>query len=227
MPAPGRQDYLWPDYDADEYLAFVESSDDLDPKNHEVKLPEWWERIVAERERLDRPEPDHLIWLDCVHARSFEALPWRDEACAIGDEVAAARRRQQIIELAPQLIVAPLLVTRRFSAEGLLLADLGEAAWHRVRLGKSGVIPTVIAPDFDLEPDSCRWVYFTYHSTCTEPERLGLENVFNLNFLPEATLGGERGGPRETPPPDGGGGPGKGTLTLADWQRLQERYTSR
>ena len=209
-------------------IAFVESSDDLDPDYFEQKEPEWWQRILNERGRLERPTPDHLVWLDCVHARSFMQLPWREDACEIGDAGAAARRREQIKSLDPSiLIVAPLLITRRFAAEGLLLVELGEAAWHRVKLDEHGDIPTVIAPDFDLEAEYCRWVYFDHRAKCSEPERATLQNVFNLNFLPEAELGGERGGPRQAPPTDRGGGPGKTPLDRTLERVHQQQYTSR
>ena len=217
MPSTLRHENA-PPYDLDEYFAFIESSDELDPKA-ETELPDWWRRVVGERGRKDRPAPDHLVWIDCVHARLFEELPWRDEICPIGDPDAAERRRQQIRELDPgMLVVAPLLLTRRFAIEGLLLADLGEAAWHRVRLGLVGEIPTVMAPDFDLDPQFSRWVYFERYMTCSKSERRSLENVFNLNFLPDATLDGLLGTPGAVPPLGLGGGSGEPECGEAGWE---------
>jgi hypothetical protein len=205
-----------PQYRADEFFAFVESSDDFDP-DAKNQPPEWWRRINVERIRRGRPSPDHLIWLDCISADAFGSLPWRDELCEINDREQALRRRSQINDIdASALVVAPLLLSRTFKEEAELIAGFGEAAWHLVRLGPDGPIPTLVAPAFEVETAESRTLTFEYGAVSTDPERASLTNVFNFNFLPDADLGADHGGapPVPTIEPRGRSPTGRGEMLV-------------
>jgi len=215
-------------YGADDYFAFIESSDDFDAPDPKVGVPDWWARLADDRRRDDRPVPDHLIWLDCIRAQSFLALPWRDEPCRINQEDDSVRRRSQLLDIpATAFVVAPLLLSRHFDDEFNLIGSLQKADWHLIRLGLEPGIPTVIAPDFDLEPGTRQWRYFEHHAECTEPEQAGLTNVFNFNFIADWTLGEDERGAPDTPPegPDGGSSPERSRAILAALQRI--RYAGR
>ncbi|MBS1994776.1 MAG: hypothetical protein JSS86_00640 [Cyanobacteria bacterium SZAS LIN-2] len=193
------------DYGDDEYFAFIESFDEFAWPEETSDGPSWWHVIGEERERQKRPPATHLVWLDCVVARWFWNLDWREEPCEIGDAAQAAIRRSLILDLPKENFrVAPLFLSTELKEEYVLMANLAEADWHRVRLGPGAGIPTLIAPSYDLIPAQPGSVSFEYGSLCSEPERPALRNVFNLNFIPYAGFDeGERGPNRGGPPPQG------------------------
>lgn len=171
-------------YSAQEYFAFVEDDEWLNSGAFEKVGQQWWAPIVLERARRDLDVPARLVWLDCVSANYFMSLPWRDEICQIGNPQQSERRRRFINELDPsQFLIVPLFLSAKE-----LETSLDEADWHRVWIDKEAGLPILASADYDFEGVPADLRYLRYEAECSEPERISLRNVFNLNFLPDARL---------------------------------------
>jgi hypothetical protein len=189
-------------YGADDYFAFVESSDPLvrsrlaDPKTDPFEI------IISERSALRLSLPRRAVWLDCVHAKYFMRLPWKDEICEIGNPRHAAVRREQLKQLDRAYFRAALLLGNPSSAsEHGPFEEFQRATWHRVVLSKErGGLPVIVAPDFDLGLDERELRQLRFLGQCSRFERKSLTNAFSLDFLADANVGKlERGDPN-TPP---------------------------
>lgn len=191
------------------YFAFVESNDPTDDvfdwakgeKPDDAFIETHFARIEG-----DLGPPTDIVWLDCVRADYFSGLDWRYERCDGNDPGAANRRRQQLLELdATQFEVAWVPINGEDETERQQLALLSEVSWHLVRLGPSGVLPAMTAPDFDLEDGQRQLKYVTHEGFARDEDQRALVNAFSLDFLHDMPMGGETPPSRE--PPDKGGGP--------------------
>jgi len=173
-------------YHPQEYFAFVEDDDSIDPSVFEVPEDQWWAPILRERRQLDLDTPARLVWLDCISANYFSSIPWRDEICQVGNPAQSERRRRFIQEMDPtQFVIAPL-----FLSTEELQKDFDESDWHRVTIGLDGGFPVLVSPDYDfgIEGAPPDVQFLRYEKECSEPERVSLRRVFNLNFLPDAHI---------------------------------------
>jgi hypothetical protein len=188
-------------YGPDDYFAFVESIDPLarskraDQKNDPVEF------ILSERRAHKLAAPNKAIWLDCVQSQYFMRLPWKDDLCEIGNPNQSAVRREQLKQLDRSYFrVAFLLTDPKGAAEQGTYDELTRATWHRVVLTSQRGLPVIVAPDFDLDPETRQMRQLRYMGQCSLLERKSLVNALSLDFLPNAKVGDlERGDPN-TPP---------------------------
>ena len=185
-------------YGPDDYFAFVESNDPCPPEMLRDALTE---PIRKERDHLDLPKPNRLVWVDCIEARYFMQLGWRDELCHIGRASESAKRRGELRRLErSKFLVGLLLLDARGDAEGGTAAELTRAGWHRVAFSPSEGIPVLVGPDFDLAPDATNLRRLRYLGRCSDLERKSLANAFSLDFLPTARIGDRERDDPQTPP---------------------------
>jgi hypothetical protein len=196
MPAYRELGY----YLENEFFAYVEDSEQLAAEWMEPPQDSWWYRLFAARRSLDLPRPNRLFWLDCVAARYFSGLEWRDDPCEIGDVGAMLIRRARIRSLASnQFVIAPLLLGEDRWESSLAKQFAAGGRWHRIVLDDSGKgTPVLTSEDYDFDAASIL-KFLRYESECSEDEERSLRNVFSLNFLPDGGLDG--GGRSEPEPP--------------------------
>lgn len=221
------------EYEQDEFFAYVESYDILAVGTLELSVDQLWMKQLFEARRTSGLlGPDRLMWLDCVHADYIAHLPWRAEECRIGSIEDSARRRTQIREFdASRFVVVPLLTSgpdrRAFMPSG----GIAPSSWHVVRISARDGVPVVTGSDYEMrDADGVRMLSFV--SRCTAGERRVLRNVFNFDFLPDASLNG-----RSTPEPGGApsdrGGPradqapGKPSIRSAPDQQASRQHRAR
>jgi len=189
-------------YGPDDYFAFVESIDPLiRPKAHATPSADAIDLILSERAGRNLPPPARAIWLDCVQSQYFMRLSWKDELCEIGNLEDSTRRRENLQALDRQYFRAAFLLTDpKGPAELGTFHELDRATWHRIVLSTHQGLPTIVAPDFDLEPAARELRHLRYLGLCSELERKSLANAFSLDFLPTAQLKHiERGNPNSPP----------------------------
>jgi hypothetical protein len=191
-------------YGPQEYFAFVEGDELLDPGALRRNEAAWWAPILERRRQLGFAPPDRFVWLDCVSARFFAELPWRKEICEIGDVEQARRRRAQIQALrehASQFIVVPLFMSR-YDELPSFEKSFGAADWHRIEIGPQPGVPVLVSEqlDFDHAGSKAQLRNLRYIAECYGDELRSLRNVFNLDFLPDADLGANEGGTPGAPP---------------------------
>jgi hypothetical protein len=176
--------------DGGRYFAFVESMDELDGDVLKTRegLPDHWLDMLAEREALGMQLPTHCIWLDCVRCDYFSGLTWSGRTCRRNDVEDGNRRRQQLLELDPDQLATVLLVMNHDDGA---LEPFQEGSWHDIELKQWSGLPVVAASDFDLI--AAQRCYFGWLREVEAADRRLLQNVFNLDFLPDAG-GGEWGG---------------------------------
>ena len=188
------------EYGPDEYFAYVEDSEPLSTEITRPAKGEWWHPIVEARswQDLHRP-PTRLTWLDCVSARYFNELEWRDEICEIGNVEHAIRRRARILDLDQNHFVIASLFTGDGPREPVDPAQFAPGQWHRVTIDdtREGA-PVLTSPDYDFDVRTLRR-YLRFEADCTAAESSSLRNVFSLNFLRDGDI--ERGGGRFEPEP--------------------------
>lgn len=182
--------------DAARYFAFVESSDafdDRDAGEPSPRYPRGWNTLLEHRRRMDLATPVRVIWLDCVRADDFLALPWLAEPCERGNPVHSARRRKRLQSIDPALLVVVLVFLDASRRD-----DFSDAAWHRIRIDGSGDTPVVVAGDFEaaVDADAASLSLMRHEGPCGDAERRLLLQAFSLDFLPDADFD-ERG---RTPP---------------------------
>lgn len=181
---------------AGRYFAFVESSDAFDDGEAGApspRHPRGWNTLLERRRRMGLATPARVIWLDCVRADDFLALPWLAEPCERGNPAHSARRRERLQSIDPALLLV-VLVFLDASRHG----DFSDAAWHRIRLDDSGDMPVVVAGDFEaaVDADAASLRLMRHEGPCDDAERRLLLQAFSLDFLPDADFD-ERG---RTPP---------------------------
>ena len=210
-------------YGPDDYFAFVESFDPLVRPSSQsgADAERVIEPVLRERGALGLPRPSAAVWLDCVESRYFMRLPWKDEACRIGDADDSATRREHLARLDRQKFrVGLLLMDAQGVAERGTSQELSRAAWHRITLAQSEGLPLLTGSDFDLEADGRQMRYLRYLGRCSEAERKSLANVFSLDFVPNAKLQGRERGNPNTPPRT----PKRSSEVHVEWvDRAQER----
>ena len=175
------------------YFAFVEAIDALDDKamKNREGLPEYWPDILSLRDAADLKHPTHRIWLDCVRRDYFLNLEWLHEPCRRDQLEDANRRRQRLLDMDVDQFAVVLLLFNSEDAAGNI-EQFREGSWHDIALNPSSGLPVVAAPDFDLV--EARPCYIQGHEAAQANRHL-LQNVFNLDFLPDADLGGRGGTP--------------------------------
>lgn len=181
---------------AGRYFAFVESIDAFgegDDGAPSPRHPRGWNTLLEQRRQRGLSAPARVVWLDCICADDFLALPWLDEACERGNPAHATRRRERLQSIDP----ASLRVVLAF-LDASRLGDFADAVWHRIRLDDTGDTPVVVAGDFEaaLDADATSLRLMRHEGSCDDAERRLLLQAFSLDFLPDADFD-ERG---RTPP---------------------------
>jgi len=216
-------------YGPDDYFAFVESIDPLSPSAlRNGSTADHINVIVAERDSARLRLPGYAIWLDCVQSQYFMRLAWKNNRCEIDNPEQSALRRQQIRQLDRDCFkIAFLLLDRSSAAERGTYDEFARAAWHRIVLSDASGLPVLVAPDFDLDPDSRRIRHLRYLGRCSDLEQRGLANALSLDFLPTANLKGiERGSPNSPPlPPIRGRGGVEQQIELARREDLLVQHS--
>jgi hypothetical protein len=196
-------------YGENEYFAFLESLETFDPATIAQPEREWWWKPLQSRREADMPAPSRIAWLDCVSASYFASLDWRDEEIERGGWDASSLRRARLNEMsASAFVVVPLLLS--FAGDECdALAGLSGSDWHRITIDIYGKgLPVLVAADYGRLPDApLRWLH--YVGECGDLELRSLRSVFNLDFLPDGSFGGDEGGeaPRPAPEPTPGAAP--------------------
>lgn len=190
-------------YMENDYFAFVESFEFLDPKavSGVIKFPDDWDSILEIRGRKGLELPSAALWLDCVKADYFASLDWRDDECQINNKGHSDRRRKLLMDLdTSQFVVALLLIDVDGESERDEFGRFSEMSWHVIQLDPTDGLPVLAAPDFDLDPHLQKMRYVKHKRFLNESEFKSLSNVFSLNFLPDTKLDG-RERPNPTSPP--------------------------
>ena len=181
---------------AGRYFAFVESIDEFgdgDAGVPSTRYPRGWNTLLERRRRVGLAPPDRVIWLDCVRADDFLAMPWLDEPCERGNIAHSERRRERLQSMPPEMLVVVLVFL-----DNARRGEFSDAVWHRIRLDDSDGTPVIVAADFDaaIDADAAALRGMHYEGPCDEEELRLLLRAFSLDFLPDAGFD-ERG---RTPP---------------------------
>jgi hypothetical protein len=188
----------------DQWYAFVESEDGFRTPIKRTADGEWWNDILRRRAILELLPPTRIVWMSCIRANYFDALPWLDEDCDVGNEGQSSRRRTRLLSISSsELLVLPLLLCASES-ENTLMAEITAYDWHRIQLGPKNLYPVWTASDFDLGFNGTP-TQLDYLGACSEGEMMALRSVFNLDFLEDEDFGGEQ--ERGPLPPVGNPGP--------------------
>ena len=181
------------DYPADIFFAYVESRELLRESElfeYARDLP-WVQYVLAERKGGGRKPPHALLYLDCVNARYFAGLPWRGERCDPRDERQSALRRERLLALdRREFLVVGLFLDPKADLRVTDAGRLAASTWHVIRLNPFDGIPVVSSADYDFAEPVIQAARLQYVDSCRDNELRSLTNVFNLNFLPDAELGG-------------------------------------